>query len=136
MRQPKLAPLFFKEGNLVFALTFSNSWPLFSEKYRTYGLAAYVYALTPIPSCWHAKDGGSQWMGIAGLIPSPTAARITLWRRWPQCQVCFADGNLRVFAEIQYHPTANWLLAIMYDVGVDQPTIQRPCEAPSRASIN
>jgi hypothetical protein len=28
---------------------------------------------------------------------------------------CFADGSLRVFAELQYHPASNWLLAIMYD---------------------
>ena len=28
---------------------------------------------------------------------------------------CLGDGSLRVYASVQYHPTPNWLLAVMYD---------------------
>jgi hypothetical protein len=107
---------FLKEGNLAFALTFRNSWSLFSEKYRTYGLAAYEYDTNANPiTLAHARDAGApNGLDLLDLfIAQPLPYNLTAAAA--AMPSCFADGSLRAFAEVQYHPTANWLLAVMYD---------------------
>jgi hypothetical protein len=107
---------FLEEGNLTFALSFRNSWPLFSKNYRTYALRAYEYDsnANPITEAYAPAQGGPDGLDLMDLFvaqPLPhdfTAAAAAM----PSCS---ADGSLRVFSELQYQPTANWLLSIMYD---------------------
>jgi hypothetical protein len=107
---------FVTQGNLTFALSFRNSWPLFSKEYRTYGLAAYEYDsnANPINEASAPGQGNPNGLDLLDLFlaqPLPhnlTAAAAAM-------PSCLGDGSLRVFAELQYQPSPKWLLAAMYD---------------------
>ena len=107
---------FIKAGNLTFALSFRNSWPLFSDKYRTYALWAYEYDsnANPITEAYAPAQGLHNGLDLMDLFiaqPLPhgfTAAAAAM-------PSYLGDGSLRVFSELQYQPATNWLLSVMYD---------------------
>jgi hypothetical protein len=107
---------FLRQGNLTFALSFRNSWALFSADYRTYGLMAYEYDTNanPITEAYAPAQGNPNGLDLVNFFiaqPLPynfTAAAAAL-------PSCLGDGSLRVFAGLQYNPYPNWLLAAMYD---------------------
>jgi hypothetical protein len=107
---------FIKEGNFAFALSFRNSWPLFSDEYRTFGLGAYEYDsnANPITEAWLPGKGdpnGLDLMDIFVAQPLPhgfTASAAAM-------PSCFGDGSLRLFGGVDYKPEKNWILRVMYD---------------------
>jgi hypothetical protein len=107
---------FLREGNLTFALSFRNSWPFFSDKYRTYALWAYEYDsnANPITEAYAPAQGNPNGLDLLDLFfvqPLPhnfTVAAAAL-------PSCFGDGSLRAYGALAYEPTANWILRVMYD---------------------
>jgi hypothetical protein len=61
---------FVKEGNLAFALSFRNSWPLFSDEYRTFGLWAYEYDsnANPITESYLPGKGDPNGMDLMDIF--------------------------------------------------------------------
>jgi hypothetical protein len=107
---------FLRQGNLTFALSFRNSWALFSDKYRSYGLVAYEYDsnANPITEAYAPAQGNPNGLDLLDLfVAQPLPYNFTASAA--AMPSCLGDGSLRVFAGVQYHPYPNWLLAIMYD---------------------
>jgi hypothetical protein len=107
---------FIKEGNLAFALSFRNSYPLFNDEYRTFFLWAYEYnsRANPITEAYLPAQGnpnGIDLMDIFVVQPLPhgfTAAAAVM-------PSCFGDGSLRVYGELDYKPAENWIFSVKYD---------------------
>jgi hypothetical protein len=107
---------FIKEGNLAFALSFRNSYPLFSDEYRTFFLWAYEYnsRANPITEAYLPAQGdpnGIDLMDIFVAQPLPhgfTAAAAAM-------PSCFGDGSLRAYGELDYKPAENWIFSVKYD---------------------
>jgi hypothetical protein len=107
---------FLRQGNLTFALSFRNSWPLFSYEYRTYGLVAYEYDsnANPITEAYAPAQGNPNGLDLLDLFvaqPLPYNV-IAAAAAMPSC---LGDGSLRIYSGLQYHPDPNWLLSVMYD---------------------
>ena len=107
---------FIKEGNLAFALSFRNSWPLFSDEYRTFGLWAYEYNsnANPITESWlPGKDdpNGMDLMDIFVAQPLPHGFTVAA----AVMPSSFGDGSLRAYGELDYKPAANWIFSVKYD---------------------
>jgi hypothetical protein len=107
---------FIKERNLAFVLSFRNSWPLFSEEYRTFGLWAYQYDsnANPITESYLPGKGdpnGLDLMDIFVAQPLPHGFTVAA----AAMPSCFGDGSLRAYGELDYKPAANWIFSVMYD---------------------
>jgi hypothetical protein len=107
---------FIKEGNLAFALSFRNSWPLFSDEYRTFGLWAYEYDsnANPITESYLPGKGlpnGSDLMDIFVAQPLPHGFTVAA----AAMPSSFGDGSLRAYGELDYKPARNWIFSVMYD---------------------
>ena len=107
---------FIKEGNLAFALSFRKSYPLFSDEYRTFFLWAYEYDsnANPITESWLPGKGdpnGVDLMDIFVAQPLPHGFKVSA----AAMPSCFGDGSLRLFGGVDYMPSKNWILRVMYD---------------------
>jgi hypothetical protein len=107
---------FVKEGNLAFALSLHNSWPLFSNEYRTFGLWAYEYDSNANPTTEAYLPGqgvsnGIDHMDIFVVQPLPHGFTVAA----AAMPSCFGGGSLRAYGELDYKPAANWIFTVMYD---------------------
>lgn len=107
---------FIKEGNLAFALSFRKSYPLFSDEYRTFFLWAYEYDsnANPITESWLPGKGdpnGVDLMDIFVAQPLPHGFKVSAAAK----PSCLGDGSLRLFGGVDYMPSKNWILRVMYD---------------------
>jgi len=107
---------FIKEGNLAFALSFRNSYPLFSDEYRTFFLWAYQYnsRASPNTEAYLPAQGASNGMDLMDIFVSqPLPHGFTVAAA--AMPSCFADGSLRAYGELDYKPAKNWILSVKYD---------------------
>jgi hypothetical protein len=107
---------FIKEGNLAFALSFRNSWPLFSDEYRTFGLWAYEYnsIANPITESYLPGKGDPNGMDLMDIFvaqPLPRGFNIAA----AAMPSCFGDGSLRAYGELDYKSAENWIFSVKYD---------------------
>jgi hypothetical protein len=107
---------FIKVGNLAFMLSFRNSWALFSDEYRTFGLWAYEYnsVANPITEAYLPGKGdhnGLDLMDIFVAQPLPHGFNVAA----AAMPSCLGDGSLRAYGELDYQPAKNWILRVMYD---------------------
>jgi len=107
---------FIKEGNLAFALSFRNSWPLFSDQYRTFGLWAYEYnsVANPITESYLPGKGDPNGMDLMDIfVAQPLPRGFTVAAA--AMPSSFGDGSLRVYGEFDYKPAQNWIFTVGYD---------------------
>jgi hypothetical protein len=107
---------FVKEGNFAFALSFRNSWPLFSNEYRTFGLWGYEYDsnANPITEAYLPGQGDPNGMDLMDIfVAQPLPHGFTVAAA--AMPSCFGDGSLRAYGELDYKPAANWIFTAMYD---------------------
>lgn len=107
---------FIKEGNLAFAVSFRNSYPLFSDEYRTFFLWAYQYnsRASPNTEAYLPAQGAPNGMDLMDIFVSqPLPHGFTVAAA--AMPSCFADGSLRAYGELDYQPAENWILSVKYD---------------------
>jgi hypothetical protein len=107
---------FVKEGNLALALSVRNSWPLFSNEYRTFFLWAYEYnsnanRTTEAYLPGQGNPDGMDLMDIFVAQPLPHGFTVAA----AAMPSCFGDGSLRAYGELDYKPAQNWIFTVMYD---------------------
>jgi hypothetical protein len=107
---------FIKEGNLAFALSLRNSWPLFSDEDRTFGLWAYEYnsIANPITDSFLPGKGDPNGMDLMDIfVAQPLPHGFTVAAA--AVPSSFGDGSLRAYGELDYKPAQNWILTVGYD---------------------
>jgi hypothetical protein len=107
---------FVKEGNFAFALSFRNSWPLFSDEYRTFGVWGYEYDsnANPITESYLPGQGDPNGMDLMDIfVAQPLPHGFTVAAA--AMPSGFGDGSLRAYGELDYKPAANWIFTAMYD---------------------
>ena len=107
---------FIKDGNLAFAISFRNSWALFSDEYRTFGLWAYEYnsVANPITDSYLPGKGDPNGIDLMDIfVAQPLPHNFTVAAA--AMPSMFGDGSPRAYGELDCEPAKNWIFRVAYD---------------------